>query len=104
MESEAVHLNCAGTRFGSYLDEKHLFTWAEEISCFERWDRDTLVLRSQNVPEEALRELLALFWRYQIPMRQLAQFEADTNRHWFSSPTAYWYGRVFESDGLNSGQ
>lgn len=104
MESETVRLSCGGTRFGSCLDEKHLFTWAEELSCFERWDSDTMVLRTGDISEEELRELLALFWRYRIPMRQLAQFETDSNRHWFSSPTTYWYGQVFEGNALNSEQ
>jgi hypothetical protein len=99
-----VRLNCAGVRFGSDLDEKHLFTWAEEIPSFDHWDRDTLVLRSQDVPEADLRELLALFWRYQIPMRQLTQFETEANRHWFSSLSAYWHEHVFETDSASSKQ
>ncbi len=40
-----VHLDCSGIRFGSYLDEKHLFEWAAEIPGFLRWEQDTLVVR-----------------------------------------------------------
>lgn len=67
-----VRLDCSGVRFGSPLDEKHLFTWASEISGFVRWEHDTLVMRSQRISESSLRELLALFARYRLPMRQLA--------------------------------
>jgi hypothetical protein len=31
-----------------------------------------------------LRELLALFSRYHVPMKQLAQFETTRNRIWFT--------------------
>jgi len=55
-----VRLSCAGVKFGSYLDEKHLFAWAEELSCFERWDGDTLVIRTQDMSEADLRDILAL--------------------------------------------
>jgi len=104
MEITMVRLSCAGARFGSNLDEKHLFTWAEEILCFDRWDGDTLVLRSKEISDADLRDLLALFSRYQIPMQQLAQFKTDANRHWFTAPSTYWFSEVFTVDDLSSGQ
>lgn len=82
-----VYLDCSGVRFGSQLDEKHLFDWAREISCVIRWEQDTLVVRSRRISEAALRDLLALFWRYNIPMGQLAQFQNSTNEAWFAAPT-----------------
>nr|WP_199047695.1 hypothetical protein [Dyella sp. ASV24] len=99
-----VRLSCAGVRFGSYLDEKHLFTWVEEIPCFDRWDGDTLVLRSGEISEVDLRNLLALFSRYRLPMQQLAQFETGTNKHWFKAPSTFWYLEVFGGDDLDSSQ
>jgi hypothetical protein len=97
-----VRLNCAGTQFGSYLDEKHLFAWSEEISCFERWDGDTLVVRTHDMSEVDLRDILALFWRYQMPMRQLAQFLTERNQHWLAEPSAYWHERVFGAAEVGS--
>ncbi len=90
-----VRLDCSNIRFGSQLDEKHLFTWASEIAGFLRWEQDTLVMRSRRISEAALRDLLALFWRYQIPMKQLAQFENERNTSWFCAPHMYWHRRVF---------
>ena len=89
-----VRLDCSGVSFGSQLDEKHLFHWAAEIPGVLRWEQDTLVIRSR-LSEASLRDLLALFSRYEIPMRQLAQFENDANRLWFTAPHMYWHGRVF---------
>lgn len=90
-----VYLDCSGVHFCSQLDEKHLFEWAQEISCFVRWEQDTLVVRSRRISEAALRDLLALFWRYNIPMGQLAQFQSSTNKAWFSAPHMYWHKKVF---------
>ena len=90
-----VRLDCSNIRFHSQLDEKHLFYWASEIPGFLRWEQDTLVMRSRRMSEAALRDLLALFWRYQIPMQQLAQFENKRNTSWFRAPHMYWHRRVF---------
>ena len=98
MSGFMVRLNCSGIRFGSQLDEKHLFEWASEISCFLRWDQDTLVIKSKNISREALYDLIALFWRYQIPMKQLAQFENTRNSKWFRNSGMYWHEKVFGSE------
>lgn len=92
-----VRLDCSGIRFGSQLDEKHLFLWGSELAGFVRWERDTLVMRSTRISDAALRDVLAFFWRYQIPMQQLAQFESERNTFWFRAPHAYWHRLVFEA-------
>jgi hypothetical protein len=89
-----VRLDCSGIRFGSQLDEKHLFTWAAEIPGFLRWEQDTLVMRSR-LSEASLRDVLALFSRYGIPMAQLARFLNSKNERWFTAPHMYWYKQVF---------
>jgi hypothetical protein len=58
-----IYLDCSGIRFGSYLDEKHLFEWALEIEGVLRWERDTLVVRSRSLSQASLRDLIALFHR-----------------------------------------
>jgi len=97
-----VRLDCSGITFGSQLDEKHLFEWALEISCVVRWEQDTLIVRSARISESALRDLLALFSRYNIPMAQLAQFQSNVNKGWFAQPNTYWHKRVFGKQSNNS--
>lgn len=92
-----VRLDCSGVWFGSQLDEKHLFQWAMEIPGVLRWEQDTLVVRSP-LSEASLRDLLALFHRYGIPMPQLAQFLTDKNQSWFTAPRMYWHSKVFGND------
>lgn len=94
-----VYLDCSGITFGSQLDEKHLFVWAREISCVVGWEQDTLVIKSRRISQDNLRDLIALFWRYNIPMGQLAQFRNSANEAWFTAPEMYWHKKVF---GLQS--
>jgi hypothetical protein len=90
-----VRLDCSGVIFGSQLDERYLFEWAMQISGAVRWEQDTLVLKSLDVSQATLRDLLALFSRYQIPMKQLAQFRNPKNEGWFAAPQTYWHTQVF---------
>lgn len=90
-----VRLDCSGITFGSQLDERHLFEWGMQISGTLRWEQDTLVVKSLNLSPASLTDLLALFFRYQIPMRQLAQFRNASNEGWFAAPTMYWHTQVF---------
>ena len=89
-----IYLDCSGVRFGSQLDVKHLFEWALEIPGALRWEQDTLVVRA-NLSQASLRDLLALFSRYRVPMAQLAQFRTIRNQDWFAAPQMYWHSRVF---------
>jgi hypothetical protein len=93
-----VYLDCSGITFWSQLDEKHLFEWAREIPCVVRWEYDTLVVRSRRISESDLRDLIALFWRYGVPMKQLGQFKNSVNETWFTAPIMYWHAAIFGSN------
>lgn len=99
-----VFLDCSGIMFGSQLDEKHLFEWAVEIPGVLRWEQDTLVVRSKRISQPSLRDLLALFHRYGIPMTQLAQFQNDENEKWFTAPHMYWHKKVFATPAGRGGR
>jgi hypothetical protein len=96
--ADMVRLNCSGISFGSQLDEKHLFAWALEIKSVVKWEQDSLIVRSRRISETSLRDLLALFHRYDIPMEQLAQFKNANNESWFMAPKMYWHKKVFPSN------
>ena len=71
-----------------------------EIPGVLRWEQDTLVVRSR-ISKASLYDLLALFSRYGISMRQLAQFENDANSSWFRDPVKYWHKDVFGAQRSN---
>ena len=79
-------------------DEAAFFDWLDRIGCVGTvWgaghDLFIPLARPSNLE---LRELLALFHRYNVDMRQLARF-ANDRRKWFSDPIAYWRAAVFGS-------
>jgi hypothetical protein len=90
-----IRLDFSTVRYGSQLDEKHLFAWAAEIPAVVRCDPVTLFVRSRRISDASLRDLIALFERYDIPMNQLQVFLSDKNQSWFANPKMYWYKKVF---------
>jgi hypothetical protein len=80
-------------------DERAFFDWLKRISCVQRVRGSGAELqihvRGAKVSSNCLRELIALCWRYQVPMGQLAQFESAANRKWFKNPATFWYRAVF---------
>jgi len=80
-------------------DESAFFRWLESIPGVEGVKGQGLelivTLRSSRISSLALRELIALHTRYNLPMQSLAQFETTTNKKWFRSKKAYWYSKVF---------
>lgn len=47
-----------------------------------------------------LRELLGLFFRYQLDMRSLAALRTKANESWFADPAMYWFAAVFLEHAL----
>jgi len=92
-------LTFQGPTYFSELDEAAFFSWLERIPGVTKVEGHltTLIVttKSAKLSDRSLRELLGLFYRYRVPMRQLAQFETPKNRHWFRMRTKYWYRKVF---------
>jgi len=83
----------------SQLDEDAFFGWLQSISGVVRVvgtpEGLVVTLRSKRLSQAALGDLLALHFRYGLPMETLAQFETPKNKSWFRSPRAYWHAKVF---------
>ena len=56
-----------------------------------------LYFNSNIIPDDDLRDLIGLFYRYKIPnMNQLQIFVNENNMEWFKgSPKGFWYYKVF---------
>jgi len=83
----------------SQRDEAAFFGWLQSIAGVVNVVGTNVglevTLRSKRLFEAALRELIAIHFRYGLPMQQLAQFETPQNSSWFRSPQAYWHAKVF---------
>lgn len=91
-------LHCPRVRFLSPGDESAFFRWAEDIPGIASvtGEGENIVLMARaRLSEQALRELIALFHRYNAPLAQLAVFATPANSSWFISPDAYWHKLVF---------
>ena len=80
-------------------DEDAFFQWLKRIKCVTRWEGSGTELRlhvpSKRISNKCLRELISIFQRYRIPMRQLAKFENETNRAWLRNRNGFWYREMF---------
>lgn len=84
-------------------DEAAFFEWLDKIKCVDGYSGKggTLFIKidaGKIDKDYSLRELLALFYRYDIDMSQLAIFDdrKKKKRQWFSNnPQAYWFKKVF---------
>lgn len=90
-----IKLDCSGVMFYSQLDECNLFEWGSKIKGFIGWEHDVLVLNDELIDEYCLRDIIAMFWRYQIPVKQLAKLETAENSSWFRAINTYWHEAVF---------
>ena len=86
-------------RYYAQLDEDAFFHWLQSISGVVKvtGTPEGLVvhLRSKHMSRPALGDLIALYFRYGLPMQDLAQFETPENTSWFRAPHTYWYAKVF---------
>ncbi|MDD4881229.1 MAG: hypothetical protein PHX10_06595 [Gallionellaceae bacterium] len=94
-----AEVRCKRVMFFSRGDEESFFSWAEGVPHVKAvrgvLDEIVLELHAGPVPDESLRELIALLHRYGISMLQLATFETRENSAWFNSPGKFWYSAVF---------
>lgn len=93
-----IKIDTSPVRYWSYLDEKSFFEWAQEIPCVVSVDGGFLHIKSKRLSEPNLRDLIAIMYRYKLPMKQLQQFCSPRNEHWFKSKSMYWYTEVFGND------
>jgi hypothetical protein len=94
------YLVCKRVKFHFAKDEDAFFWWLKRIPCIEKIDavRDELYLHLVKRPliDQDLRDLIGLFYRYKIDMKQLAQFLTKKNKKWFfDNPKGFWHRRVF---------
>jgi hypothetical protein len=98
MPNRSQALVATGVTYYHQNDVTAFFEWLARIPCVERLEgkgRDRFIHLSRAPTDEDVRELAAIFYRYKIDARQLAQFGSGTRRAWFRDPKMYWHRRVF---------
>lgn len=86
----------------SYMDEKHFFSWLEEIDEVSRVtgiaSNLEVELEVGMLSDDGLADLIALFYRYRLDMQCLRQFENEGNTAWLRSEDAYWHEPMFGAE------
>lgn len=97
--AKIVVLEAENVCFFSECDETAFFEWLDKIKCIIKYEGCGVIIRitvnDDAVDETALRELLALFHRYEIAMRQLVVFDRQQFSGWLHDKRAYWYAALF---------
>jgi len=98
IEGELV-LTAKRVWYYSKHDEAAFFEWLDKIPCVVSYEGELDVLSIcidvAKVHEYELRELLALFHRYAVDMKQLRAFDRKEFAKWFRNPRSYWHAAVF---------
>jgi hypothetical protein len=98
--SSVVELKVKPLSYLSQLDESAFFSWLDKIPCVLSYEGrgDTLYVKISNekLDEHALRELIALLYRYNRNMEQLAVFNLKQFATWFPDQQKYWHKAVFK--------
>ena len=92
-----IKIDTGKLAYYSQLDEKHFFNWANEIPCVVSVEGGVLHIDPADTEESNLRDLMALLFRYQLPMSKLSQLLNEKNKSWLLNENAYWYSKVFKS-------
>ena len=98
MPDDALTLVASGVTYYSQEDETAFFEWLDRLECAEGYRgrlRDLFITLKRRPTKQDLLDLMALFFRYGVDMRQLARFETKSNRHWLCDPEAYWHHSIF---------
>ncbi|WP_243311816.1 hypothetical protein [Fundidesulfovibrio agrisoli] len=98
-DADIVELQARSVAYYSPGDEEAFFEWLDRIECVEggSGSGDTLYISVDRaeLDEECLTELLALFRRYGVDLKQLRVFDSEEFASWFRNPEAFWYAEVF---------
>jgi hypothetical protein len=84
-------------------DEDIFFSWLDKINIVSnvvgKGHNILIELHDRNIEDNDLINLIAIFMRYNVNMRQLSMLASNNNKHWFMCPKKLWYRAIF---GLNS--
>lgn len=98
-EETMMQLEARAICYFSEHDEAAFFEWLDKMPAIRGYQGkgDTLYIEvdPDAVDRKALRELLALFFRYGVDLKQLAVFDRPEFTTWFRDERAYWFDKVF---------
>ncbi len=84
MEKDIV-ISCKRVRYYTEIDEDYFFEWIDQISCICKIDgqHDELYLhlKTRQISDEEVKNLVALFKRYKIPAIKQLRIFSNVNKY-----------------------
>ncbi len=100
MANNEIILVADSVWFYSQNDEAAFFEWLDKIPCITRYNGEgtklNIFINANMLNELTLRDLLAVFYRYKIDMKQLRVFDTGVFSEWFRDKKNYWFSAIFE--------
>ncbi|MBH0774702.1 hypothetical protein [Nocardia bovistercoris] len=97
--TSSVVLEAPHVTYYSPQDEAIFFGWLDKIDCVTSYRGELrtlyLTIDPARADHDALRELVALYRRYHIDLRELHPLTADRVGPWFSDQARWWHAEVF---------
>lgn len=94
-----VELKAEAVTYYSAHDEDAFFDWLGKMACVKSYyGKGTelyIVVDRAVVSRGELLDLIAFFYRYNMSMAQLREFDVPEFSGWFRRKDAYWSSRVF---------
>lgn len=81
-------------------DKEAFFNWLDQMGCIEhyKYANKEIFLEpvSTDLHDNDLRDMIGLFYRYDMDMKGLKVFLNNENKKWFfDNKKTYWYKNVF---------
>ena len=101
-----VELQAFSVGFFSQGDETAFFAWIKSMPFVEQIEGHGrslfMKVNASAIDEDGLRELLALFRRYEVDLAQLVAFDREEFAEWFRHADAYWHNDIFGPSSTRS--
>lgn len=99
-DSKENILVCKSVRFFCNKDEDAFFEWIKKIKCIDEISAAGkelyLHICADYIHDQDLDDLIGLFYRYKVDMKQLKKFLTKDNKKWFyDNKQAFWHRKVF---------
>jgi len=99
MSDDTFFIEASDVVYYSERDEANFFTWLDGIPCVTHYEGRlstlTISISGSLLREDDVREILALYQRYEIEMTSLAVLDRPEYSSWFRDERKYWYSKIF---------
>lgn len=92
-----IELEIYNLTFYSSRDEENLFSWLGSVAAIKeiRGAGDSIFVKvAASIEDDDLSEIISIFTRYGVSMKQLAAFD-DGRFPWLKRKGMFWYEPIF---------